>query len=273
MLSTPCRGLLMTTETTILLSQGADAEHRYPQPLTLGWRLRHSIAYLIGGITFTIASIAYFPSISNYSLGGWGFTVGSAAFLYADIIEWARNNHVGCCLDERYRKDYERQISQIYSHPETFIGQFQRATPGLNFAISVSGSFLYLVGSIFFIPSTGLLSDGTEIFIYGSALIFLSQSIKVFRQGCNNVNDARDFSFRINNYTNDLPALGVDIGAGLGGLLYLVGSVYFLPDYDVSDSVTRKAALLFTFAGLSFLASGCFIVTRYFFVHPPTFPI
>lgn len=269
-----CRSLaVMRTEAAVLLSQPADAERKYPQPLPFGWRLRHALSYLIGGISFTIASISYFPSISNYSLGGWGFTIGSAAFLYADVIEWALNNHVGCCLDEKYRKDFERLVSQTYSHPETFHGQFQRASPGLNFATSVCGSFLYLLGSVFFIPSTGLLNDGTEIFIYGSALIFLSQSIKVFRQGCNNVNDARDFSFSIHNYANDLPALGVDTGAGIGGLLYLIGSVYFLPENDVSDSVTRTAAFLFTLAGLSFVASGCFIVTRYFFVYPPKFPI
>ncbi len=66
---------------------------------SLGWRLWHGINYLIGGITFTLGSIVYFPSLdAKYNgdvLGGWLFTIGSAAFLLADLTEW---NHFryGC---------------------------------------------------------------------------------------------------------------------------------------------------------------------------------
>lgn len=53
------------------------SNNKYPQPLTLIWRINHTIAYLLGGITFLLGSIQYLPSYSNYVLGGWLFTIGS----------------------------------------------------------------------------------------------------------------------------------------------------------------------------------------------------
>jgi hypothetical protein len=50
---------------------------KYPQPLSFVWRANHTIAYLIGGITFFFGSIQYLPWINNFELGGWLFTIGS----------------------------------------------------------------------------------------------------------------------------------------------------------------------------------------------------
>ena len=82
---------MMGRETVGLISPYSDLS-KYPQPLTLGWRVNHVIAYLIGGISFFIASFYYFPWINGYSVGGWLFTIGSASFLYADLNEWWKNN-------------------------------------------------------------------------------------------------------------------------------------------------------------------------------------
>ena len=54
----------------------------YPQPLTLQWRIEHSIGYLLGGTTFIVGSMSYFPWIANYSLGGWMFTIGSTGVIH-----------------------------------------------------------------------------------------------------------------------------------------------------------------------------------------------
>ena len=59
-----------------------DKFEKYPQPLSLIWRINHTIPYLIGGTTFLYGSIQYLPEISNYDLGGWLFTIGSTGKLY-----------------------------------------------------------------------------------------------------------------------------------------------------------------------------------------------
>jgi hypothetical protein len=50
----------------------------FPQPLSFAWRLNHTLAYLLGGVTFFFGSIQYLPWINNFELGGWLFTIGSA---------------------------------------------------------------------------------------------------------------------------------------------------------------------------------------------------
>jgi hypothetical protein len=53
----------------------------------------------MGGITFTIGSMLYFPSLDTDFNGdvtaGWLYTIGSTTFLLADLTEW---NHYrdGC---------------------------------------------------------------------------------------------------------------------------------------------------------------------------------
>jgi hypothetical protein len=192
------------------------------------------------------------------------FTIGSAGFLYADLNEWWLNNRVGCAFDSEFRDDYENQIGHHYGDPDTCFGQYRRKENGLNFALSAFGSLLYLIGSIMFIPSTNSIVEGTYVFIYGSLVIFISQTWKVYRQGCHDEHDEAKRGFNIQNYEADLPALGVDAFAGLGGFAYMVGSIYFLPQYDINDSVTIKAATWFTFGGVFFTLSGLFILYRYF---------
>lgn len=58
---------------------------------------------------------------------------------------------------------------------------YKRAEMGINFFFSVIGSTLYLLGSIFFIPSTNKIVLGEWLFIYGSLIIFFSQLWKNYR--------------------------------------------------------------------------------------------
>lgn len=47
---------------------------------------------MIGGITFFIGSLFYYPLFEKkYDgdiVGGWLFTIGSIGFLFADLTEW-----------------------------------------------------------------------------------------------------------------------------------------------------------------------------------------
>jgi hypothetical protein len=73
----------------------------------------------------------------------------------------------------------------------------------------------------------------------------------VGRAGCAN-DDASDAAFRVGNFAKDAPAFVVDATAGLGGLCYLVGSTYFLSQYDTNTGVTHMAAAWFVSCGLFF---------------------
>jgi hypothetical protein len=240
----------------------------YLQPLSLLWRINHTIPYLIGGTTFLYGSYQYLPSVSNYVLGGWLFTIGSVGFLYADLQEWWKNNRVGCAFDEEYRDDFELQMGKNFDPPSSICGRFQRAENGLNFAFSAFGSLLYLIGSILFIPSLDAMVTGTIVFIPGSAVIFLSQMCKLYRAGCTfpavGQNRFEERSFDLRNLTGDVPGVGVDLCAGLGGLAYLIGSYLFLPTIAVTQAEILRAALWFLAGGALFTLSGVFIVYRYF---------
>ena len=259
-----------------------EPQQRYPIPLSLSWRIVHALLYNTGGITFLLGSLCYFPSMTNYELGGWLFTIGAIGFLIADLLEWYTNNRVGFFDSPLLRAEFEQKMG-IYMEPkDTFLGSYQRLENGMNFFYSAIGSFLYLVGSVCFIPETDSIVLGTELFIVGSFVIFTSQSWKIYRQGCSNpivvvegTNGAKcrqDKSFSFSNYASDLPALSVDAGAGMGGLFYLIGSVYFLPEYDITDQDTIRAAALFTVGGWAFTLSAFSILYRYFVVRHVRYP-
>lgn len=232
----------------------------YLQPLLLQWRIIHAVSYLIGGLSFVAGSCFYLPIMQNYVYGSWLFTIGSAAFFYADIKEWWKNNRVGCMFDDDYRALFESEVGCSMSPQETVLGVFQRAETGLNYAFSAFGSFLYLIGSILFIPSLNSITLGTEVFIVGSIVIFLSQMWKLYRIGCNDETNGDSKIFICENLMNDTPALGVDLNAGLGGFAYFIGSILFLPSFGQYE----VAANWFVFGGLLFSLSGMFLMYRYF---------
>jgi hypothetical protein len=156
----------------------------------------------------------------------------------------------------------------------------------------VLGSCAYLLGSIAYIPEVNALQSGQWLFIYGSALIALSQVAKVLRSclaqdytvataattGTAHTNSGSkqqqqqssssrgSWSFQLSHALQDAPALGVDTFAGIGGVFYLVGTALSLPsNCDESDPVCAQVyATVFIAGGASFLLSGLFLNYRYF---------
>jgi hypothetical protein len=211
-----------------------------------------------------IGSAMYFPAISAFTAGGILFTIGSATFLIADVLEWLTNNHVGCIWDSNYRESFEKSSTSHMAPAKTFSGWYQRAENGINFFFSACGSFLYLVGSIMYIPSTNMLTDGIYTFIIGSAVIFFSQSWKLYRQGLA-LNARNVMEYSTENYSHDMPAFYIDLGAGAGGFLYCVGSILALPSIDTTIAVTTWSAVFFQLGGISFFLSGAAMYYRYFY--------
>ena len=237
-------------------------ENVLERPQSHLWRLVHGTHYMIGGITFITGSCMYFPSVYNtypsaLSAGGWLFTVGSFFFLLADLQEWWYYR-VGCCFDQKYRSAMELQNAHRFPHSsDTFQGRYERAEVGINFFFSACGSALYLAGSILFIPTfKDQLVLGEWLFIIGSSFIYISQAWKVYRSGCTSLQDRR---FHFSNLLKDLPALGVDAFAGIGGIFYFFGTIFFLPSLNKTNSDAIRSAILFVCGGTCFTLSGFFL--------------
>lgn len=144
---------------------------------------------------------------------------------------------------------------------DTFKGKYERAVNGINFFVSVTGSFLYLLGSVLLIPVVNQSYEATIAYIWGSLVIFISQSWKLYRAACSNAKDPYDKTFAFGNLLSDWPATFVDFFAGIGGFAYFVGSIYFLPDYYGNGIL---AAIWFNMGGIFFTLSGLFMFYRYF---------
>jgi hypothetical protein len=248
-------------------------ENILERPQSTLWRLFHGTHYMIGGLTFITGSCMYFPSVYNqyssaFNIGGWLFTIGSFFFLLADLQEWWYYR-VGCCCDRKYRPSLEVQSTTLFQHSrDTLRGQYERAEVGINFFVSACGSALYLAGSILFIPAfKAELLLGEWFFIIGSSFIYISQAWKVYRSACTNIPDRYDHRFRFANLLNDLPALGIDAFAGIGGVFYFFGTIFFLPSLNVTESDAIRAAILFVCGGTCFTLSGFFLQYRHHFTH------
>ena len=100
-----------------------------------------------------------------------------------------------------------------------------------------------------FWPSYNASVLGTHFFIWGSEVVCLSQCWKLYRSGCNSPSDPISTKFKLANLTFDKTATLVDLFAFVGGVQYLIGCIYFLPEYNVSDYHTNLAATLFVLGG------------------------
>ena len=215
---------------------------------------------------FIIGSLCYYPFVEITDKAEWGgilFTIGSAGFLFSDCFEWSVNNRVGCAFYTTAEGiDFDRFHQSSTSSSSSFYGKLlSRAENGLNFAMSAVGSLLYLIGSVFFIPNTHGIFQGTELFIYGSLVIFFSQMWKLFRQGL----DPIEKKINVKRYWSDLINVFVNSFLGLGAVLFFVGSIFFLPQYNTSEAVTIIAVNLFVIGSVAFLLSSLCIFYRYFF--------
>lgn len=279
-------------------------KRRFPHLLTIGFRLSHATGYMIGCALFLLGSFQYMPTVENFKLGGWLFTIGSAGFIFADTTEWWRNNRVGCMFDSEYAQDFEVQGQRqgLFSAPAgTWAGDFQRAENGLNVALSVCGSILYFAGSILFLPVEDALVSGIWIFVWGGLLVMVSQMWKVYRtiraawrfglrnsaHSHNNKISSKDIkgSNRNSSVSNrrtpncksiltrivvmwqflDVPAVIIDLFGCVGAFCYLVGSIYLLPQFDISVHFNWVAACWFIAGGCSYVLSALCQYYRYFY--------
>lgn len=269
------------------------------------WLGIHSMSYLIGGVCFFFGSACYFPSVAQWLLGGWLFTIGSAGYLIADVIDWSLHNHFtyyyskitckpkkahrvvrvtpSCSFDDEESPTHNEEKS-MDSYPASLYGATKiKPTPkasttaitkavdaykrhiqekdkfwgflesDINYFFSFCGSSFYLLGSILYIPSFDAIVLGTILFIPGSAFIMLAQAWKLYRMGLlskGNEKGARSFSTM--NWQKDKHSVFIEWTAGMGALVYFIGSFLFLPENYVNEQTLWHGAAWFEIGGIFF---------------------
>ena len=200
------------------------------------WKLLHAIFFLTGGITFIFGSACYFfPDWpESFLIGGVLYTIGSCGFLGVNVMEL-------------FTFTSDRFLS-------------------LNNFMSATGSFLYVVGSIGYIPAVYESTTNWNIikfnlttvggpafmgftpattgaygFIAGSFLIGCSQLWKVWR---------------IMTTTKEMIALGVELSTCLGAWCFLVGTSMYYNEYLLEApsayivNIWEAGSVLFTIGAL-----------------------
>lgn len=173
------------------------------------WRAAHVLGFATGGITFIIGTALLMASSSDAAALASAvlYIVGSCGFLSVDVQEFL-----------------------------TFTEMPLRA----NIALNAAGSLLYVIGSAGYLPSLLLLYPmlGAAGFIGGSALIGIGEIWKLARlSGVEVAAESDEEDATAGGATSWRPSLralcasremgtavGVEVGAGLGALLFLIGT-------------------------------------------------
>ena len=162
----------------------------------------------------------------HYEFGGFFFAIGSFGYIIHDVIEfWLDWNHLSSNEDNNEFKN-DPDDGNIH----------------WDFIFNLHGSTLYLIGCIMFIPEIDLMTTGLYICIYASSVIILIECFRLYKLGCVN-HSIKGFS--IANWKVDLQDVYSTIGLIFADVLYLVGCIYFLPQYDVSTRTNNVASLCF----------------------------
>lgn len=189
------------TEGSPLLSKNKEAVELWDRAW---WRATHAFGFCLGGITFLIGTLLYYPAIYDASrhdedgvamLGvttAWLYVIGSAGFLYVDVQEFFT-----------FKDDLMLRI---------------------NICCSMFGSLLYLIGSAGFLPSIYGWSPLVGIlgFWGGSLSIGCSQTWKLFRI-LSTPDDPKNPLAAIHR----INAACVEGGAMVGGFSFLIGTTFF----------------------------------------------
>lgn len=202
------------------------------------WETINAVTYQVGGLLFIAGSICFFPALSAYAnLGAWIFFLGSLFYLLVtghDMAEVIR---------------YERTCAGPPTVWDSL--EFWTATT------YVAGTVLFVVGSVFFLSSVGLLAAGAGCFVIGSILFVVGATINVLEI----VQATELLTLQLMNLT----ALAFITGS----VLFTVASVPYLWQFaDLSDREKVDAFLAWQYlaGSLLFFAGGLFNYRRAFTV-------
>jgi len=212
--------LLDNTETGLEKGAAKTVQPVPPEDQTW-WRCTHAFGFVLGGVTFWLGTFCYYypQTLFVQNLSAWLYIIGSCGFMYVDTQEFFT------FTDDKMLR--------------------------LNISMSMTGSFLYIVGSAGFLPAVmaKTMEVGIWGFIGGSFAIGVSQMWKVVRISRSGRFPEKD----------TLTALGVEGGACLGAWGFFFGTVYFWQ--GAAAGAAFQVVLLCWMLGSSFFTFGGLCLT------------
>lgn len=196
------------------------------------WETFDACAYELGGATFVVGSIFFFPALSAHlAVGDWLFFAGSLLYLLV----------TGHDLLEVFK--YWRQ-----HHTDTFADTIEY----LCATSYVAGSALFVVGSLCFLPSVNAVAPGAWCFIIGSLLFVCGGLVNVLQ-----VVEAPSLLYM--QLFNLTVALFV-----MGSALFVVASIPYLWHlaHPAQLTITAFSAAQFLCGSVLFLVGGVVIYYR-----------
>lgn len=194
----------------------------------------NKVVYLACCLVFMPGSLGFLPELSEYEEAAvWSFIVGSVGFMWVS------------CWDARETLAEHRKSGEE-------LPQF------INCCLYASGSGMFLLGSFLFLPGASLTSlrIATWLFIVGSVVFTLAAFLNVTEV-------RRDTPVQVERHK-----LVITLLYAFGGLIFVIGSVFFLPGLKSCSCVEPAGAWLF-FVGSGFYAAGACLNFRTF---PPPDP-
>lgn len=197
------------------------------------WEKTNAILYNVGGVSFVVGSIFFFPVLGDYEdVGAWIFFAGSLLYLVVTGHDMAEVI--------RHRK----------SHASRDPGDVFEAVAAVSY---VMGTLAFLLGSVFFLSAVGLLVAGACLFIFGSALFTLGACVNVLQ-----ITEAPSMrALQLMNLTA--------ISFVVGSVLFLVASVPYLWHLNSAGDRTTLFGFLawqYVVGSALFLLGGLFNYRR-----------
>lgn len=242
----------------------------YLPPLPYIWNFMHVLLYVLGGSAFLIGSACYMPRADHPAKGAYLFIMGATGFLLSDLVD-CRESIYDCYVEQKskrrqFRNYKKKNIFELIWSDEDTLGA----------CLMALGSTFYFVGCVLFVPSLNHVVLGDLLFIIGSIVIDFAEGWKIYRLGSSQYSvvtgelERVPFEWKI-VFAGNLTLFYADLCNFFGVLIFLVGSIFFLPHIDITNPHTdeRRAASLFIIGSFLFVVCGFFMFYDYFVSRRP----
>ena len=188
----------------LINSHAVDPSSRGVQQLTM----IADVGGNIGGVCFVVGSFVFYPQYENLEAGAALFTLGSLLFLVGSAANFAKND----------------------------AASFKDVALSVNAILYIAANSMFVVGSALFFPQLIELAPfvettGISLFIIGSVVFILAPLFDMYRTWLLR----RHLQISTLSYSIELTIAALYIG---GSVLFVVGSVYFIPSLFQVFAVT-----------------------------------
>ncbi|MEJ8571136.1 YrhK family protein [Microbaculum marinum] len=219
-----------------LAKEGPDARGQFR------WETINAMTYKLGGVVFVVGSILFFPALEAWSdLGAWLFVIGSIMYLAVNLHD----------LLEVIRHRREAGHHPVRTGLNLRVAKLRLES--LAVGVYLSGSVLFIVGSLFFLSEIDWVAGGAWCFMVGSVLFVVGASVNILQI----VQAETLVTMQLMNLTA--------VSYVIGSVLFAVASVPYLWTFDSSQDrrvLLSYLAAQFVLGSVLFLVGGLFNYRR-----------